>query len=143
MTQYNIYRDWSTPLGYFVRSYITCALWSSTGDDGEFLDVNHDTASLAPETLKQMVTDCRAFYEANRAHIHCEGAPLASDFEGTIAGREAAQAGHDFWLTRCGHGAGFWDGDWPEPHATALDNAATAFGNVDLYIGDDGLIYAS
>ena len=21
----------------------------------------------------------------------------------------ASQAGHDFWLTRCGHGAGFWD----------------------------------
>ena len=21
---------------------------------------------------------------------------------------------HDFWLTRNGHGAGFWDGDWPE-----------------------------
>lgn len=21
-------------------------------------------------------------------------------------------AGHDLWLTRNGHGAGFWDGDW-------------------------------
>ncbi len=24
------------------------------------------------------------------------------------------RAGHDFWLTRQGHGAGFWDGDWPD-----------------------------
>ncbi len=70
------------------------------------------------------------------------GAPLANDFEGSIAAREAAMAAHDFWLTRCGHGAGFWDGDWPEPAATVLDNAAKAFGNVDLYVGDDGQIYA-
>lgn len=38
-------------------------------------------------------------------------------------------------------GAGFWDGDWPEPYAAQLTNASRRFGNVDLYIGDDGLIY--
>lgn len=47
-----------------------------------------------------------------------------------------------FWLTRCGHGCGFWDGDWSEPAATILTDAAHAFGNVDLYVGDDGKIYA-
>jgi|TARA_R110000744_G_scaffold366338_1_gene475354 hypothetical protein len=25
---------------------------------------------------------------------------------------ECERIGHDFWLTRNGHGAGFWDGDW-------------------------------
>ncbi|MBN9237284.1 hypothetical protein QFZ88_005590 [Mesorhizobium sp. YL-MeA3-2017] len=47
-------------------------------------------------------------------------------------------AAHDFWLTRCGHGAGFWDEDWPEPHASRLDFAARAFG---VYVGDNGMIY--
>lgn len=70
------------------------------------------------------------------------GAPLANDMDGSIAAREAAMAGHDFWLTRCGHGAGFWDGDWPEPAATALTEASKAFRNVDLYVGDDGEINA-
>ena len=51
-------------------------------------------------------------------------------------------AGHDFWLTRCGHGAGFWDGDRPEPAATVLTKASKAYGEVDLYIGDDGKVYA-
>jgi hypothetical protein len=55
---------------------------------------------------------------------------------------EMGRAGHDFWLTRCGHGAGFWDGDWPEPYATMLTDAAKAFGEVDLYVGDDGMIYS-
>jgi hypothetical protein len=51
------------------------------------------------------------------------------------------RAGHDFWLTRNGHGCGFWDGDWPEPAATILTNASNACGECDLYIGDDGRIY--
>ena len=127
----------------FIASYIGAALWSSHDDDGEPLDSRFDISDLAPKTRKRMEADCAKFYSKMHKHIHCLGAPLASDWDGPIAGREAAQAGHDFWLTRCGHGAGFWDGDWPEPHATALDDAATSFGNVDLYVGDDGLIYAS
>ncbi len=74
--------------------------------------------------------------------ITIPGAPVSREFEGSIAAREAAMAGHDFWLTRCGHGAGFWDGDWPEPAASVLTEASKEFGNVDLYVGDDGQIYA-
>ena len=37
-------------------------------------------------------------------------------------------AGHDFWLTRNGHGAGFWDGDYPESEETILTDAARTFG---------------
>lgn len=48
---------------------------------------------------------------------------------------------HDFWLTRNHHGAGFWDGDYPEPIATQLTNLAHGFGECNLYVGDDGLIY--
>jgi len=51
-------------------------------------------------------------------------------------------AGHDYWLTRNGHGAGFWDGDWPEPYAAQLDDSAHAYGTVELYVGDDGKIYS-
>ncbi|MDH1266753.1 hypothetical protein N5C81_03870 [Rhizobium pusense] len=74
--------------------------------------------------------------------ITIPGAPLSREFEGSIAAREAAMAGHDFWLTRCDHGAGFWDGDWPEPAASALTEASKEFGNIDLYVGDGGQIYA-
>lgn len=120
----------------FFTAYVEAALWSSTGPDDAPLDQDHDASDIAPETLDRMLADCNAFWAAMSGHIaDCEAmqANLTSPEE---------QAGHDFWLTRCGHGAGFWDGDWPEPHATTLDNAAKAFGNVDLYVGDDGLIYA-
>ncbi|KKL49145.1 hypothetical protein LCGC14_2318420, partial [marine sediment metagenome] len=48
---------------------------------------------------------------------------------------------HDFWLTRNGHGAGFWDGDWPEPAAICLTKASKQFGAVDILVGDNGTLY--
>lgn len=114
----------------FVSAYIECALWSSTDDDDVPLD--RLDASFAPDTLWRMRNDCKAFLAANVTHIL------------EASGREVDPfilAGHDFWLTRNGHGAGFWDGDWPEPQASALTNAAKAFGEFHLYIGDDGRIY--
>lgn len=95
-------------------------------------------ADLAPETLARIIEDCAKFqrtgawYEVN--WIEDEG-DLPSDMD--------AQAGRDFWYTRNGHGVGFWDGDWPEPYATALTEAADAFGSVDAYLGDDGKVYLS
>jgi len=127
---------------HFYRSYVGCALWSSNGDDDEPLDRDHDESDLSDALRASMLEDCAMFYQANSEHIHCDDAPLANDMDGSIGAREASMAGHDFWLTRCGHGAGFWDGDWPEPAASILDQQARAFGNVDLYVGDDGEIHA-
>ena len=125
---------------YFLRSYITAALWSSTGDDGESLD-RFDITRITRETRAAMAADCARFYAEHRHSIHCNGAPQANDVSGlSWRAREASMAGHDFWLTRCGHGAGFWDGDWPEPAATTLTKASEAFGNVDLYVAN-GWIY--
>ena len=50
-------------------------------------------------------------------------------------------AAHDFWLTRNGHGAGFWDGDWPDEIGKQLTALSKEFGEQWLYVGDDGLIY--
>jgi hypothetical protein len=121
----------------FTSAYIECALWSSTAygvpeDDGEgHFDTSMERygltkEDLAPETLANMVADCHHFLETF-GH-------LIDDTE---------RAGHDFWLTRNRHGAGFWDGRWPEPAATQLTEAAQAYGEVDLYVGDDGKIYGS
>lgn len=128
----------------FTRAYIDCALWSSSIEEdyanawnlkhGE--DFAPDTSmqsfgftidDIAPVALAQIEEDCAAFQIAN-----------ASDLEAV----DLMQAGHDFWLTRNRHGAGFWDGDWPEPAATRLTESSYAFGEIDLYIGDDERIYS-
>lgn len=112
-------------LDTFTRAYIECALWSSTDDDGNPLDDGRDISDMHPSAIERMRTDCEAFQ--------------ASHYE--MIESDLSRAGHDFWLTRNGHGAGFWDGDWPKETEDILTDAAHAFGEADLYIGDDDLIY--
>lgn len=106
----------------FTQSYITCALWCGLDER------DHVTfADLAPETLAAMIADCNRFRDDAKT-VAC-------------IGDRHADAGHDFWLTRNCHGAGFWDGDWPDPDSGYLDLRASGFGSVDLdVIG--GRIYA-
>ena len=46
--------------------------------------------------------------------------------------------GYDLWFTRNRHGAGFWDGDWPEPQASVLTDAAHNVGEIEIYTNDRG-----
>ncbi len=120
----------------FTLSYIETALWSSTEEteDGETfnLDESYSYSDLSPEALAQIVEDCKAFQESMAEWLtdeHCDVADVAK------------QAGHDFWLTRNRHGAGFWDGDWSDESEKALTECSHGFGECTLYIGDDGKIY--
>lgn len=123
-------------LDVFTRAYIECALWSSVSDDEGGISASHTVDDLAPETRATMCADCAAFQKAADSTLY------ALWDAGIGQGTLYASAGQDFWLTRNGHGAGFWDGDWPEPQATQLDALAQTFPNVDLYVGDDRRIYS-
>ena len=131
-------------LDSFTRAYMECALWSSTfeDDDGNTvpMDENFNLYFLAPETRAKMIADCKKFKSECEQLLADAFYKNSVRFKNSFAAFEA-QAGHDFWLTRCGHGAGFWDGDWPV-NGDALTKACKAYPNIDLYIGDDGLIYA-
>jgi len=49
----------------------------------------------------------------------------------------AEQLGHDFWLTRNGHGAGFFDRGYDSGDEDILMKASRDMGSVDLYINDN------
>lgn len=121
-----ILTDPSKQLTAFQKAYLICAFWSSTDNDGDPLDENYAMTDLDPATVDQMIADCDKFTADN-----------AADLEG----EDMSLAGHDFWLTRNGHGAGFWDGDWEEKKGERLSKSAMAFNESDLYVGDDGKIY--
>lgn len=118
-------------LAEVLQAYTEAAVWSSADADGTPLD--QSDADLAPETLRLFKTDCARFMAD-----HADLVDRAMD----ATGRGAAQLGHDLWLTRNRHGAGFWDGDWGE-FGDLLTDAAHKMGECDLYVGDDGLIYAA
>lgn len=121
-----------------LQGYIACAFWSSNDesdeDGGEPLDSNYNESNLADSAREAMKADVTAF-----ARTH--GALIAS----CIGHKQCdwAQAGHDLWLNRNGHGCGFWDGDWPKAQGKLLDKAAKKLGTADLYVGDDGKVYSS
>lgn len=119
-------------LDAFTLAYIECALWSmwsSTDKSNERgckpMDKNYSIEDIALETLSKMAQDCYSFHY---------------QYEEYIVSNEK-HAGHDFWLTRNGHGAGFWDGGWPKEAGEKLTIAAKSYGYFNLYVGDDGKIY--
>lgn len=124
--------------------YIAAMLWStndeSTPEGGEPMDRNYDESDLADEFRAQCEADCEAF--AERAAEYLTESNLTRGLRGHSI---EAMAGHDFWLTRVGHGAGFWDGDWQSDAQSGLDGPLTtiaeSFGTVNPYVGDDGKIY--
>jgi hypothetical protein len=122
-------------LDEFTRGYIDAALWSSTDDSdeggGEPLDSNYDVRDISPQAMADIISVCRNFQENNRELLEIAAAE---------DGQDAAHQGHDFWLTRNGHGAGFWDGDYEET-GDRLTEAAKQYGESDIYVGDDGKLY--
>ena len=79
-------------------------------------------------TLASMREDCIAFLRDNAADI----------------GTAYDAAGYDFWMTHQRSGCGFDDGDWkPQELGRRLYDAAHEFGEVNLYVGDDGIVYAA
>ena len=115
----------------FFKSYICTALWSTNDfdDDGNALDETYDITDIDTTTLAQLRIEAWFFFRDNYDDI------VAEKTENNIS-----HAGHDFWLTRNGHGAGFWDGDWPLS-GDKLDTACEQYPEIDLYVGDDGAIY--
>lgn len=117
-----------------IRQCTRCGEREAYWDDEEYppepcSDATFDADDLAPSTLEEIREECRQFIAANHRD-------LAS------AGVDAEQAGHDFYLTRNRHGAGFWDrgngatGD-------RLADAARVWGTSELYAGDDRKLYAA
>jgi hypothetical protein len=125
----------------FTRAYIETALWASMDESDESgrvpLDRNYGPDDIAPETLAVMQADCARFQVENAADLAVGPLRYGPDY-----GPEG-HMGHDFFLTRCGHGAGYWDGDYPEGVGQRLTEAAHKFGEFNLYIGDDGMIYGA
>jgi hypothetical protein len=113
----------------FLSAYIECAIWSSTDDEGESLD--RLSLDLDADSLAAMRTDCDGFMKANTALLD----------EACIRhGYSWERAGHDYWLTRNGHGTGYWDRTVLDAGGLgdALTEATRAWGEAYVYVRYDG-----
>jgi hypothetical protein len=111
-----------------LNGYLEALLWAeSDGEDP--LDKNYSTADLSSELVEKSKKDIEKFVAA----VKKDGVDLSQ--------YDPEQIGHDLLLTRNGHGAGFWDGDYEEPDESFFDKAAKELGERQPYVGDDGKIY--
>lgn len=80
-----------------ARSYIEAAIFT---DEEQLCEENQAAQewgfSISESAKNDAMSECERFYKASKGLIE-------------KAGLTEEQAGHDLWLTRNGHGAGFWD----------------------------------
>lgn len=125
----------------FTSAYFEAALWSTNDESdesgGEPLDKNYSESDIDEATTAKMIADCADFQERFGELINDDDSPDIQRFGASEL------AGYDFWMTRNGHGVGFWeDSDWPK-HGKELDAGAKEFGEFYLEVGGDGEIYGS
>lgn len=96
----------------FCTAYFGAMLWSEELDEV-------DIGSIAPDLRATSRRECLDFFE-NYGHL----------FEEDIE-----RAGMDFWLSRNGHGSGFFDGPYKE--ARQLQAAARVYGSVYVYYDEE------
>lgn len=139
-----------------VEGYLTCQLWAQHDNDGldEYgnsptLDDNYGREDIAPEYVDKvreellgLVTDhplaVRMYLARNAGRSRQEsllstGALISSAEVNTLFG-------HDFYLTREGHGAGFWDRGLGEL-GEYLTKIAKAYGSAEeLFDNGEGVL---
>jgi hypothetical protein len=89
----------------FVAGYLECAAWADAPEDSN--------ARFTNAAKREAADVCREFIEA------C--GPLINQ---AAEVRDWSYLGRDFWLSRCGHGTGFWDRE----ELTALQPCALVYG---------------
>lgn len=95
----------------FISAYLEAIDFTELGEYGQ----PPIGAEIDEDFLRESIIDCLAFF----SRIECYLSP-----------ENILQAGHDFWLTRNGHGVGFWDRSdiYGETYAEKFTKIAESFG---------------
>ena len=124
-----------TRLDGITDAYIRTALWASLhfvsddDNDGTPMDSLYDKTDLGDGVRDAMKAEIRDYLE------------LCDKESVDTTGLDAEVIGHNFWLTRNGHGTGFWDLGLGEL-GDKLTDWAKSMGGANLYVGDDGKVNA-
>ncbi len=120
-------------------SYLATALWSSLDHDkvdkygnSPNFDGNYDVSDFSALGHAEAYIDCNNFINLLKC-TECVGYDSLYDAAEDLQGDESI--GHDFWLTRNGHGAGFWDGDYGI-YGDLLTEVCKNFGECNLFAQD-------
>lgn len=107
-----------------LSSYLETALWADAeeGDEQMKSKTIHD---FDPQSKAQALKDIQDFTS--------KASQIAPD---ELASYDDSQLGHNLWLSRNGHGAGFFD-----DNNDKLQDIARNMKDKYIYVGDDGKVY--
>jgi len=103
--------------------------------EGFPLDEYFGLDDFSDESLERAESDCAEFFDRIDDADLLERANRFADDE---------HIAYDFWLTRQGHGAGFWDGDYKDDTdnvGDALSEVAAEFGECYVVVGEGGQLH--
>ncbi len=90
------------------------------------LDSRFGIYDFTADALRQACWDCDAFRASHSDDLEDE---------------DDGHAGHNFWLNRNGHGAGFWDGDYEEKKGERLSAGCEAFRELHVWVDEEGALH--
>lgn len=101
-----------------LDSYLVTALWSTTDTNDKNLDDTYSISDITKEFKEKAKKDCDDFLTKAKEIVKKIDPEYVLD---------ESLLGHEFWLTRNGHGAGFGDGDHPKEIDNALHELAKTY----------------
>jgi hypothetical protein len=117
-----------------TEQYIYTMLWS------EPRSAEDDSSILNTHSVDELDVGARATVRAEVSQFLFALVTSGDAKALEMVGENPEQAAHDLFMTRNGHGCGFWDGDW-EPCGDVLTRIAKDMGEQHAYIGDDDYVY--
>lgn len=113
-----------------TAAYLEAALWADLPECGKGLTLKDFTR----ETRERARAVCERFIRENEADLQDHRESIGWPFEELV--------GHDLWLSRQGHGSGFWDGPeiYGEDAANRLTRAADKLGEAFVFELEDGAL---
>ena len=125
-------QDYLAHMDEFTQGFIEAAIFTECHAGRPELE-HADSNDISAESIVRIAYDCAAWQVANTELLE----------EAYTRNYDETQAGRDYWLTRNGHGAGFWSRDELTKHDDLGDKLTNAAGlsEVTVYLGDDGQLH--
>jgi len=129
-----------------LPSYVDTALWATTYDGMDpDIDIDEDS-DLSFQTLGYTIENCSPeFLENSKKDLLGFMEMVVNDSEASKelskifyeeCGKDSGTFAHDFFLSREGHGAGFFD-----YNCNKLQKLAKTFGGVNIYASENGMLF--
>ncbi|MBP7280327.1 MAG: hypothetical protein KBA66_02035 [Leptospiraceae bacterium] len=132
-----------------MKHYLLCAIWTEEEQMSEmeekeiadFYGESEEITKLVPRNemnIENFSDDSKIkAFEDIRKFLSIDGVQEAIEKQNI----PNDMLGHDLWLTRNSHGAGFWDRGYDKKISNLLTNAALSLGRCEVEAGDEGWLH--